>query len=118
MAHFVQDPIHLICVFIVTPSFSRISAHERLFVVLVGVISWEPQEEDSEIAMQEFSWRVSSGTSPGRGNRAAGQREKGLRGSCNRGLHQSYRSCGAGMASLKSRGPGLYTQPQMTSERG
>lgn len=54
MAHFVQDPIHLICVFIVTPSFSRISAHERLFVVLVGVISWEPQEEDSDCYARVF----------------------------------------------------------------
>lgn len=74
MAHFVQDPGHLICVFVVTPSFSIISAHERLFVVLVDVISWDSQEEESEISVQEVCWRVPSGTSPGRGNRMAGQR--------------------------------------------
>ena len=77
MAHVVRDSGHVICAFIGTPSFSVISDHKGLFVVLIGVMCWGPGKR-TQISVQEVYWSLPLGRSPVRGDRSSmGQREKG-----------------------------------------
>lgn len=80
-------------------SFSVISAHERLFVGLVGGIGCVYREKYSEISVQEVCRGMPVGTSPVRGDRTApGRGRSCCEAVATEASAQSSRGCGAGKA--------------------